>query len=132
MKIEDGGGNGKLAKVNDKQRLDVSAATFSEAHLVSALDGQAYTWTSSYSAGTGEEIIYIKNNSKTKKLVIESVEVGGVPTGFFEIHEATETALLAGGWRNGNNYGDPDPDLGVPALCRMGLYRRRHNRNFRR
>lgn len=92
MKIEDGGGSGKAAKVNQKQRLDVSAASFSEGHLISAVDGQAYVWTSAYSASTGNEIIYIKNESKTKKLIIEDIEVGGVLTGLFEIFETADTA----------------------------------------
>lgn len=91
MKIEGGTGNGKFAAVNEKNRLDVSAATFSESHL-KAVEGDTYIWSTSWSASTGNEIIYIKNTSKTKFLVIESMHVGGVNTGLFELYEVSGTA----------------------------------------
>lgn len=92
MKIRDGAGSGFEAKVNIKQRLDVAAASFPEAHLVSALDGQCYVWTSSWSSATGLETIYIKNDSKTKKLIISHITVGCVTTGTFELYTATGVA----------------------------------------
>jgi hypothetical protein len=92
MKVEDGIGSGKLAKVNSRNRLDISSATFSESHLVAALDAETYLWTTSFSAATGNEIIYIKNNSKTKLLVIDKVTVNGVNAGLFELFQVTGTA----------------------------------------
>jgi hypothetical protein len=92
IKIEDGTGTGATTKVNAKNRLDVSAASFSEAHLVSALDAQTYVWSTSYSASTGNEVLYIKNTSKTKKLIIAEITVGGVLTGLFELFQVTGTA----------------------------------------
>ncbi len=92
MKIEDGAGSGKVAKVNKRNRLDVASSTFSEAHLVALQDGQTYSWTSSYSATSGDEIIYIKNTSKTKLLIIDSMELGAVATAQFAIYQVTGTA----------------------------------------
>lgn len=103
MKIEDGAGGGQQAKVNTKQRLDVSSASFSEAHLVSALDGETFTWSTSYSAATGNEIIYLKNDSKTKKLVIAEIALGGVLTGLFELFQVTGTAAGTGITGKNNN-----------------------------
>ena len=92
MKIEDGSGTGKIAKVNDRNRLDVSSASFSEAHLVAAVDAQTYTWTTSFSAATGNEVIYIKNTSKTKLLIIDNITVSAVNASLVELFEATGTA----------------------------------------
>jgi hypothetical protein len=91
MKIEDGSGTGKVAKVNAKQRLDVTASTLNQRALVSALDGQTYVWTTSFSAATGNEVIYIKNNSKTKLLFIDKIIMSSVNAGLFELYVATGT-----------------------------------------
>lgn len=92
MKIEDGIGSGKLVGVTAGNRLEVSSATFSESHLVAAKKAQTYIWTSSFSTATGEEVIYIKNNSKTSLLVIDKATVNSVNAGFFELFEVTGTA----------------------------------------
>jgi hypothetical protein len=92
MKIEDGVGSGKLVKVTPRNRLDVSSAAFAEVHLVAAKDAQTYLWTSSYSATSGDEIIYVKNTSKTKLLIIDEIILGCVATAQFAVYTATGTA----------------------------------------
>jgi hypothetical protein len=92
VKIEDGGGSGRIAEVNLEQRLNVSAQSNSRSFYISRDFGEAYTWTSSYSAGTGEEVLYVKNDSTTHQLVIDLVHVGGVLTGLFEIYQVSGTA----------------------------------------
>ncbi len=92
MRIEDGSGGGSWAKVNKDNRLDVSSSTFSEAHRVASINGETFTWTSSFSTATGEEIIYVKNTSKTQVLVIEKIALSSVLTGLFELFEVTGTA----------------------------------------
>ena len=92
IEIKDGSGSGTRAKVNAKKRLSVSAATFKESHLVSFEDGETYLWTTSFSAATGNEVIYIKNTSKTKLLVIDRITVNSVNAGLFELYTATGTA----------------------------------------
>jgi hypothetical protein len=49
-------------------------------------------WTTSFSAATGNEIIYIKNTSKTSLLVIDKADVSSVNAGLFELFEVTGTA----------------------------------------
>jgi len=92
IKLQDGAGTGKLAKVNNRNQLEISAAVHSESRLVAAADAQTYLWTSSFSTATGNEVIYIKNTSKTKLLIIDKVTVNSVLTGLFELFVVTGTA----------------------------------------
>ena len=92
MKIQDGAGSGKITKVNQRNRLDVSSATFSESHLIAAEDAATFIWTTSWDADNTEEVIYLKNDSKTKSLVIDKVTVNSVNTGLFELFSVTGTA----------------------------------------
>ena len=91
MKIQDGTGTGRLAKVNAKQRLDVTAATITQRALTAVLDAKTFTWTTSWSADTGEYIMYIKNTSKTRLLFIDKVTVNSVNAGLFELFQVTGT-----------------------------------------
>ena len=92
MKIRDGAGSGRESKVNAKNRLDVTAASLNQSALTAVSDGQTFIWTSSFSAATGNEVIYIKNDSKDKLLFIEDVVVSSVNAGLLEIYEVTGTA----------------------------------------
>ena len=84
--------SGTTAEVNEKQQLEVSASVSSESHHVSLNNGETYLWTTSWSADTGEEVIYLKNNSKTKYLIIDKVTVSAVAASLFELYTATGTA----------------------------------------
>ena len=92
MKIRDGAGSGKEAKVNAKNRLDVTSATLSQRALTSVADGLTFTWTTSFSAATGNEVIYIKNTSKDKLLFIDKVTMNSVNACLFELFQVTGTA----------------------------------------
>ena len=92
IKIDDGGGSGRSAVVDKNQHLETSATTSSESHFVALHKGQTYIWTSSYSASTGNEVIYIKNDSKNQYLIIDKVTVNSVLTGLFELYSATGTS----------------------------------------
>lgn len=91
IKIDDGAGSGRLAKVNERRRLAVSASSFNEASLVAFSEGATYNWTSSYSAISGDEVIYIKNTNTSKLLVIDKVAVSSVNAGFFELYQVSGT-----------------------------------------
>ena len=117
LSIKDGTGKGYTAKVNKRNKLEVEAAIFSESRLVAKDDAETYLWTSSFSANTGEEVIYVKNTSKTKVLIIDKVTVNGVLTGLFELHIATGTVggtvitgansnLTSGNVADATSYGD--------------------------
>jgi len=92
IKIEDGVGGGKHASVSVTNRLNVSSKASARAFYISRDSGNAYSWTSSYSAGTGEEVIYVKNTHASNKLFIDKIHVGGVLTGLFELYQVTGTA----------------------------------------
>jgi len=93
LKIQDGRGKGTLASVSTVQRLNVSSKNAPRAYYISRDDAECYTWTSSYSASTGDEIIYIQNDSKTKDLYIDQINVGAVASsGLFTVYQATGTA----------------------------------------
>ena len=91
MKLEDGTGTGLVAAVDSNNHLEVSSTTSSESHFIALKKAQTYIWTSSYSTSTGDEIIYIKNTSKDKVLVIDKVTVNSVLTGLFELCVVTGT-----------------------------------------
>jgi hypothetical protein len=117
MKIEDGIGSGRLTAVNTRNRLDVSSATFTEHHLVAVKDAQTYTWTTSWSAATGNEVIYLKNDSKTKLLIIHKIQASSVNAGLIELYTCSGTAggttitgvnsnLTSGNTPDATSYGD--------------------------
>ena len=92
IEIEDGKGSGRRAEVDKENKLSVSSTGHSESSEVSRERGATYLWTSSYSAGTGNEVIYIKNTSTTQNLIIDKATVNSVLTGLFELNVAAGTA----------------------------------------
>jgi len=141
--IKDGtSSSNNTVKVNERNRLSVSSAGYSESRMVSAQDGETYKWNTSWSADTGEMVAYIKCNSTTHRLIIDRVTVGGVVTGFFELFQVTGTAagttmtgknmnLTAGNSANATGFGGAEVtglteagriDLArVPALGRVDM-----------
>jgi len=85
-------GNNGIVGVSLNKRLNVSSRTGSRAYYVARDDGLCYTWTSSWSADTGEEVFYLKNNSKTLLLLVDEITCSSVNAGFFEIYTTTDTA----------------------------------------
>ena len=92
IEIEDGRGSGRRAGVDEEYRLEVHSVSYSESSDVARFKGATYLWTSSYSAGTGNEVIYIKNTSTTQNLIIDKATVNSVLTGLFELNVAAGTA----------------------------------------
>ncbi len=144
IEIEDGTGSGLRAKVDVCNRLTVKSVSFSESAQVSREDGLTYLWTSSYSAGTGQEVIYIKNTSTTQDLVIDKATVNGVLTGLFELNVAAGTAggttitgTNANRTKNNKEYAalltqlntaradiEPQPAVDIPAIGENQHYRK--------
>jgi hypothetical protein len=74
MQIEDGGGTGRRATVDNEQRLDVHAVTATTEHDVNHRNGEAYHLVFSQTpTGANDCFLYIKNNSDTKDLCIEGI-----------------------------------------------------------
>lgn len=92
MKLQDGTGSGSYVKVTTDNRIDTSSRQSTRAYYVSRDAGQSYIWTSSFSAATGNEIIYVKNDSTSKNLYIDFIHVSGVNTGLFEVYQVSGTA----------------------------------------
>lgn len=82
MKIEDGTGTGRAAKVEENNRLLTQAAASSELHENSLKEEQVYMFssgefTSITTTGTETGCFYVKNDSSTKKLILSSIRTCG-------------------------------------------------------
>ena len=101
--IENGGSDGGFkAVVTRTGRLNVSARANPRIFYISRGDGQAFTWTSAFSADTGEEVIYIKNTSDTLNLYIDRITVGGLLAAVWTVFHVTG-GTAAGGTITGKN-----------------------------
>lgn len=77
MKIEDGGGSGKLAKVNQRNEICVFSIQETEAQAASEL-GDAYninTGEETFAASTSSALLYFKNDEDTD-VIVESIALG--------------------------------------------------------
>ena len=106
MKIEDGTGTGKLARVDSTNRLEVDAQTHSKLHDVSIDEGQVYMFSTggfinmtTTDAKTG--ILYIKNDSATKFLIIHSIRTCGEQIQKVLLYKNSTTGTLISGATNG-------------------------------
>lgn len=82
MKIEDGTGTGRAAKVEENNRLLTQAAASSELHENSLKEEQVYMFssgefTSITTTGTETGCFYVQNDSSTKKLILSSIRTCG-------------------------------------------------------
>jgi len=90
--IEDGKGRGSSMSVSSSNRGNVSAKSNPRSYYVSREDGQFFTWYSSYSATSGDYVIYIKNNSQSTNLVISRMMFGGANAGKYSVEIVSGTA----------------------------------------
>ncbi len=95
--------NNPPAKTSLDGRLNVSSRSDSRAYYNSRDLGKTYTWTSSFSAATGQQIIYIKNISSTDNLYVTHIDVGGVNSGLFELFKVTSAGAAGGTAVSGEN-----------------------------
>ena len=106
MKIEDGKGSGKLAQVDSTNRLSVDAKTHSEVHDIATEDGQVYMFSTNgfitiSSTGTETGILYIKNTSATKFLVINAIRTCGTVVQKVKFYRNSTAGTLISGASNG-------------------------------
>jgi hypothetical protein len=97
LQIESGSGNGKLAKVNDDNFLITRSVIEKHAAQVSYDEGLAFTWTADDAApSAGEYTLYLKNDSTTKKLVIDMLIFNSTDNDVvWKLHQVTGTAAGA-------------------------------------
>jgi len=91
MFIEDGKGKNGKASVSAVQRLNVSAKTAPRIFYVARDDERSFTWISSYSATSGDTVMYIKNTDTDRSLIIHYVSVGGANNSKYELYSASGT-----------------------------------------
>lgn len=92
MYIEDGKGKNGKASVSAVQRLNVSAKTAPRIFYIARDDERSFTWNSSYSATSGDKVLYIKNTDTDRNLIIHFLSLGCANNGKFEIYTASGTA----------------------------------------
>jgi len=87
IEIRDGAGSGYRAAVDKRNKLTVISTSHTEAHTISFTDGQAYIANTTDTAdtltltATGGPIVYIKNTSTSRSLIIESMCFGSSASG---------------------------------------------------
>lgn len=78
--------------MSNTNRLNTSAKTASRAYYLSRDQGEAFTFTSSYSSTSGDNIIYIKNTNNDKRLYIDHIHLSAINAGLFEMFNVSGTA----------------------------------------
>lgn len=73
------------------QRLNVSAKVAPRSFYIARDDERAFTWTSTYSAATGNEVLYVKNDDTDRNLIIHDIVVGGANAGVYTVAQVTGT-----------------------------------------
>ncbi len=117
MKIQDGTGKGYLAKINNRNRLEVTAKSESAAFVNSITEGTSYIWSSAYSATSADKVIYLKNTDSKNYLVIDRIRINSVNAGVFTLYEVSgtpsgtvitgkNTNLTSGNTASATSYGD--------------------------
>tara|TARA_R110000796_G_scaffold87063_1_gene188163 strand:- start:567 stop:1103 length:537 start_codon:yes stop_codon:yes gene_type:complete len=92
--INDGSNkNGTAAAVSKDQRLDVSSKANKRIFYVSRDDGRAFVWTSTFATGGSDvEVLYIKNDSTSRDLYIDSAHYSATAACVFTVQKHTGTA----------------------------------------
>ena len=115
MKIQDGKGKNGDASVSSVQRLNVSAKTKNRLFYISRDDGLAFNAIMpSFSAAAGEYVFYLKNNSSTRNLMIDSIEFHSVEAVHWKVLVCTGTAASGTSITSGNlNLGSGIPSEAI-------------------
>jgi len=103
MRIEDGKGAGHFAGVNNNNRLLTQSISASYDFFVSTDDAETYSWNSTYSPASGDEVIYIKNTHTTKNLHLDIVRLGAANTAVWTVFRVG-SGTAAGTTITGTNY----------------------------
>ena len=115
MRIEDGKGKAGDCSVSASQRLNVSAKTKNRLFYISRDDGLAFNAIMpSFSAAAGEYVFYLKNDSSTRNLMVDSIEFHSVQAVHWKIFVCTGTAAAGTTITSGNlNLGSGIPSEAV-------------------
>jgi len=101
--IRDGQGHGSLAGVDSENRLKTYSTIETEISHESEVNKRVYTWSHSYNSGANDTILWLKNTSTTKNLIIEKIVLSSDTTTHFIIHFPSTTASPTGTAITGTN-----------------------------
>ena len=87
MSVIKSGGDGNVADVTSDKQLKTSSVTESSLEFASKEKQKAYSWSSSYAATGGDEVISIKNTSSSEVLVIDEIVVGSSVASAFTLFD---------------------------------------------
>lgn len=99
MRIEDGGGSSRAAKVNENQHLEVESTTRKAFAEISKADGLAYVishgdFIALTTTGTETGILHFKNTSTTKAFYIESIRTCGTVAQQWKLYKNSTAGTL--------------------------------------
>lgn len=96
VQLLDGTGSGRLAKVDERNRLHTEAVATSPLENQSEINGTAAFFNSTYSATGGQEVIYIQNTEASDKLHIQRLVISSSAASLFTFFEVTSTTAAGG------------------------------------
>ena len=107
MKIQDGAGSNRQAKVDALNRLETHSTTQSEASVVSEIDGLAFNFShgdyiSLTTTGTETGILHIKNTNISKALKIKSIRTCGDVINKWKVYKNSTGGTLISDQNSGN------------------------------
>jgi hypothetical protein len=85
MFLTDGKGRGYNAAINERNELQTQASTMTEIAR-HALMGKAFCWTASVNVGADANVIWLRNDSETELLVIDTIVVSCSAASNLEIY----------------------------------------------
>jgi len=91
--IGDGKGRGFKMSVSSSHRGNVSSKSNPRIYYVSREDGAAFSISSSYSATTGDKVIYFKNDNEEKNFVVTGFFVSADNSAKWTFHKVTGNAI---------------------------------------
>jgi hypothetical protein len=86
MLIEDGKGKGYKAEVNEKNQLQIHSITDVAIAEASETSGDAYAWTASADIDATDSILWLRNDSTTQNLIIDTISVSSDAAGSWFIY----------------------------------------------
>ena len=96
VRIDDGGKNGSVT-VSNTQRLDVSSRSASRQYYESRDEGQVYSINMTDAGGqTTEDLIWLKNTSTTKDVVIDTIYIGSLAVSEWVLKFVTDVTAATG------------------------------------
>jgi len=87
MSVIKSGGDGNVADVTDDKQLKTASVSESSIEFASKVKQKAYSWSSSYAATGGQEVISLKNTAPSDQLIIDEIIVGSSVANVFTLFD---------------------------------------------